>query len=145
MPVAIWKDATHTLPHSYSQRKHGIIAVDVFRCNPAVEIIPLFDEAVEVIDSIEVIEVSLILCLLGVILNGAVSNLLLNQSEYPRSRKLEVEIMRLRNEINRIGTNVNQIVKNSNSHMYSEDDKINLISHMEQISILHKDFICDRE
>ena len=71
--------------------------------------------------------------------------LLLNQSEYPRSRELELEVMRLRNEINKIGVNVNQIVKNSNSHMYSEDDKINLISHMEQISILLKDFICDRE
>lgn len=42
--------------------------------------------------------------------------LLLNQSEYPRSKELELEIMRLRNEINKIGVNVNQIVKNNNSH-----------------------------
>ena len=40
---------------------------------------------------------------------------------------------------------MNQIVKNSNSHIYSEDDKINLISYMGQISLLRKDFICDRE
>ncbi len=52
--------------------------------------------------------------------------LLLNQSENPRSRELELEIMRLRNEINKIGVNVNQIVKNSNSHIYSEGDKIEL-------------------
>ncbi len=52
--------------------------------------------------------------------------LLLNQSEHPRSRELELEIMRLRNEINKIGVNVNQIVKNSNSHIYSEGDKIEL-------------------
>ena len=35
--------------------------------------------------------------------------LLLNQSENPRSK--ELELMRLRNEINKIGVNVNQIVK----------------------------------
>ena len=37
--------------------------------------------------------------------------LLLNQSENPRSRELEVEVMRLRNEVNKIGVNVNQLVK----------------------------------
>lgn len=52
--------------------------------------------------------------------------LLLNQSEHPRSRKLELEVMRLRNDINKIGRNINQIVKNSNSHIYNEDDKIKL-------------------
>ena len=52
--------------------------------------------------------------------------LLLNQSENPRSKELELEVMRLRNEINKIGVNVNQIVKNSNSHIYGEDDKIQL-------------------
>ena len=52
--------------------------------------------------------------------------LLLNQSENPRSRELELEVMRLRNEINKIGVNVNQIVKNNNSHIYREDDKIEL-------------------
>ena len=52
--------------------------------------------------------------------------LLLNQSEHPRSREVEVEIMRLRNEINKIGVNVNQIVKNNNSHLYNESDKIEL-------------------
>lgn len=59
--------------------------------------------------------------------------LLLNQSEHPRSRELELEIMRLRNEINKIGVNVNQIVKNSNSHIYSEHDKIELKLQMEAI------------
>ncbi len=59
--------------------------------------------------------------------------LLLNQLEYPRSRELEVEIMRLRNEINKIGLNINQIVKNNNSHMYSEDDKIRLERNMWEI------------
>lgn len=59
--------------------------------------------------------------------------LLLNQSEHLRSRKLELEIMRLRNEINKIGVNINQIVKNSNSHIYSEDDKIKLLLEMEKI------------
>ncbi len=52
--------------------------------------------------------------------------LLLNQSEHPRSQALELEIMRLRNEINKIGVNVNQIVKNNNSHLYRESDKIEL-------------------
>lgn len=52
--------------------------------------------------------------------------LLLSQSEHPRSRELKLEIMRLRNEINKIGLNINQIVKNNNSHLYSEDDKIKL-------------------
>lgn len=59
--------------------------------------------------------------------------LLLNQSEHPRSRELEVEIMRLRNEINKIGVNINQIVKKSNSHMYRESDKIELNLLMEKI------------
>ena len=36
--------------------------------------------------------------------------LLLNHSEHPRSRELELEIMQLRNEINKIGVNINQIV-----------------------------------
>ena len=49
--------------------------------------------------------------------------LLLNQSEHPRSRELELEIMRLLNEITKIGSNINQIVKNNNSHIYSESDK----------------------
>ena len=44
--------------------------------------------------------------------------LLLNQSENPRNRELEV--MRLRNEINKIGVNINQIVKNSNFHGVSQ-------------------------
>ncbi len=64
--------------------------------------------------------------------------LLLDQSEHPRSRELELEVMRLRNEINKIGLNVNQIVKNNNSHMYSENDKINLVKDMEEIKILLK-------
>lgn len=64
--------------------------------------------------------------------------LLLNQSENPRSKELELEVMRLRNEINKIGRNINQIVKNNNSHMYSENDKINLVKDMEEIKILLK-------
>lgn len=59
--------------------------------------------------------------------------LLLNQSEHPRSRELELEIMRLRNEINKIGLNINQIVKNNNSHLYREDDKIKLFLQMTMI------------
>lgn len=62
--------------------------------------------------------------------------LLLNQSEYPRSRGLELEIMRLRNEINKIGLNINQIVKNNNSHIYSEHDKMELKLQMEKIKDL---------
>ncbi|MBO5055395.1 MAG: plasmid mobilization relaxosome protein MobC [Lachnospiraceae bacterium] len=59
--------------------------------------------------------------------------LLLSQSEHPRSKELELEVMRLRNEINKIGVNVNQIVKNNNSHMYSEGDKIILKRCMNEI------------
>lgn len=59
--------------------------------------------------------------------------LLLNQSEHPRSRELELEVMRLRNEINKIGLNINQIVKNNNSHIYNEDDKMKLSSQLTMI------------
>ena len=59
--------------------------------------------------------------------------LLLNQSEHPRSRELELEIMRLRNEINKIGVNINQIVKNDNSQIYNVTDKIELLSKMDLI------------
>ncbi|MBD5524243.1 MAG: MobC family plasmid mobilization relaxosome protein [Lachnospiraceae bacterium] len=62
--------------------------------------------------------------------------LLLNQSDHPRSRELELEVMRLRNEINKIGVNVNQIVKNSNSHIYNESDKMELKSKIEIIKDL---------
>ena len=65
--------------------------------------------------------------------------LILNQSEHPRSRELELEVMRLRNEINKIGLNVNQIVKNNNSHLYRESDKINLIRYVEEINELLKE------
>ncbi len=67
--------------------------------------------------------------------------LLLNQSENPRSRELELETMRLRNEINKIGGNINQIVKNNNSHLYRESDKINLIKYMEEINGLVKELV----
>ena len=67
--------------------------------------------------------------------------LLLNQSENPRSKELELEIMRLRNEINKIGLNVNQIVKNNNSHLYRESDKINLIRYMEKINGLVEELV----
>lgn len=67
--------------------------------------------------------------------------LLLNLSENPRSKELELEIMRLRNEINKIGLNVNQIVKNNNSHLYRESDKINLIRYMEKINGLVEELV----
>ena len=67
--------------------------------------------------------------------------LLLNQSENPRSKELELEIMRLRNEINKIGVNINQIVKNNNSHLYRESDKINLIKYMEEINGLVEELV----
>ncbi len=62
--------------------------------------------------------------------------LILNQSDHPKSRELELEIMRLRNEINKIGVNVNQIVKNNNSHIYREDDKIKLNVQMSKLNDL---------
>lgn len=64
--------------------------------------------------------------------------LILNQLEHPRSRELELEIMRLRNEINKIGVNINQIVKNDNSRIYKEEDKIQLKAYMEKVVILQK-------
>ena len=67
--------------------------------------------------------------------------LLLNQSENPRSRELELEVMRLRNEINKIGVNINQIVKNSNSHIYREDDKIKFISGLKTLKMLLEQII----
>lgn len=67
--------------------------------------------------------------------------MLLNQSEHPRSRELELEIMRLRNEINKIGLNINQIVKNNNSHLYRESDKINLVKYVEETNRLTKELI----
>ena len=67
--------------------------------------------------------------------------LILNQSENPRSRELEVEVMRLRNEINKIGVNVNQIVKNNNSHIYIEDDKIELTSELKMLKVLLQQII----
>ena len=67
--------------------------------------------------------------------------LLLNQSEHPISRELELEIMRLRNEINRIGVNINQIVKNNNSLIYKEEDKIRLKKYMEEIVLLQKTIV----
>ncbi len=67
--------------------------------------------------------------------------LLLNQSEHPRSKELELEIMRLRNEINKIGVNINQIVKNNNSHIYSEDDKIKILQLMNEIRFALIEFV----
>lgn len=64
--------------------------------------------------------------------------LLLNQSEHSRSRELELEIMRFRNEINKIGLNINQIVKNNNSHLYNEEDKMQLKIYLEEIISLQK-------
>lgn len=59
--------------------------------------------------------------------------LILNESEQPRSRELELEIMRLRNEINKIGVNINQIVKNNNSGLYNTYDKNQLFALMNKI------------
>ena len=67
--------------------------------------------------------------------------LLLNQSENPKSRELELEIMRLRNEISKIGVNINQITKNNNSQMYKEYDKKHLKLQMNKIIELLKEFI----
>ena len=44
--------------------------------------------------------------------------------------------MRLRNEINKIGVNINQIVKNNNSHIYNEDDKVELNVQMGKLNDL---------
>ncbi len=67
--------------------------------------------------------------------------LILNQSENPRSRELEVEVMRLRNEINKIGGNINQIVKNNNSHIYSESDKMKLNDYLKEITEIMRTLI----
>ncbi len=64
--------------------------------------------------------------------------LLLNQSEHPRSKELELEIMRLRNEVNKIGVNINQIVKNSNSNIYKKEDKNRLEAYLKEIVLLQK-------
>lgn len=45
------------------------------------------------------------------------------------------------NEINKIGGNINQIVKNNNSHLYRESDKIDLIKYMEEINGLIKELV----
>ena len=46
--------------------------------------------------------------------------------------------MHLQNEINRIGVNINQIVKNNNSHMYSENDRIKLQMQMDIVRDLFR-------
>ena len=72
--------------------------------------------------------------------------LILNQSEHPRSRELELEVIRLRNEINKIGVNVNQLVKNNHSHIYNESDKMELKLQMQSIkdrlAMLTDEFLC---
>ncbi|MDE7330877.1 MAG: MobC family plasmid mobilization relaxosome protein [Lachnospiraceae bacterium] len=40
-----------------------------------------------------------------------------------------------------MGGNINQIVKNNNSHLYRESDKINLIKYMEEINGLVKELV----
>lgn len=65
----------------------------------------------------------------------------LNQSENPRSKELELEVMRLRNEINKIDLNVNQIVKNNNSHIYTESDKIKLNNYLKEITEIMRTLI----
>ncbi len=67
--------------------------------------------------------------------------LLMNQPEHPRSRELELEMMRLRNEINKIGVNVNQIVKNNNSYLYKEEDKNQLKTYLEEIAVLQRTIV----
>ena len=66
--------------------------------------------------------------------------LLMNQSGHLKSKDTELELMRMRNEVNKIGLNVNQIVKNNNSHIYSEDDKIELRIQMDMIKNLLERF-----
>ena len=43
---------------------------------------------------------------------------------------LRKEVNRLANEVNYVGHNINQIVKNHNSKLYSESDKIKLMEYM---------------
>ena len=64
--------------------------------------------------------------------------LLLNQSENPRRKELELEVMRLRNEINKIGVNINQIVKNNNLYIYNGEEKRQLKKYLEEIVMLQK-------
>lgn len=54
---------------------------------------------------------------------------------------LELEIMRLRNEINKIGVNINQIVKNNNSHIYKTEEKRRLENYLEEVVLLQKTII----
>ena len=67
--------------------------------------------------------------------------LLMNQSGHLKSKDTELELMRMRNEVNKIGLNVNQIVKNNNSHLYRESDKINLVKHMEEIKGMMEELV----
>ncbi|MBO5055386.1 MAG: plasmid mobilization relaxosome protein MobC [Lachnospiraceae bacterium] len=55
-----------------------------------------------------------------------------------KEQELELEVMWF---WNKIGVNVNQIVKNNNSHVYRESNKINLNKYMEEITGLLKELI----
>ncbi len=67
--------------------------------------------------------------------------LLLNQSENPRSKELELEVMRLRNEINKIGVNINQLVRNSYFHAYGKNEQIEIISNMQKVMLLMQEIL----
>lgn len=58
--------------------------------------------------------------------------------EYPEIRE---QLKKLTNEVNHIGININQIVKNHNSHLYSQGDKEQLISYMKKLSLTMKDVV----
>lgn len=48
-------------------------------------------------------------------------------------REVRMQLRELTNEINKIGVNINQIVRNNNSHLYSDIDKSALFRYMNQI------------
>lgn len=52
-------------------------------------------------------------------------------SDYPDMRKLMKELI---NEVNRIGININQIVFNSNTGLYSKEDKTRLVAYMRKLN-----------
>ena len=55
--------------------------------------------------------------------------------------EFEDSVTRVIYEINKIGVNINQIVKNNNSHIYSEDDKIKILQLMNEIRFALIEFV----
>lgn len=58
--------------------------------------------------------------------------------DYPNVRE---QLKILINEVNHIGININQIVKNHNSHLYSQGDKEQLIAYMKKLNLTMKDVV----